>query len=927
LTILKFPEEISMQRLWIGMLVLLFVSAPRATDAAGDGRTGTARVVGTVIDEHNGMKLPGVLVQIAGTTYAATTDMDGRFALSLPAGRYELTVMLDGYAERRVTVEAAERATVNVDVALGIAGYSELVTVSGQAVNAETSSTAAQLIERQRAGAITDTLGAQEMKVNADANAASALQRVTGLSLVDNQYVFVRGLGERYSNTTLNGATIPSTQPERKVVSLDIFPAALLDNVTVVKSYTPDRSAEFAGGLVEIVPTRMPSRPVLDLSYKFGANSQTYGEAIFDHPGGDRDWLGLANDARALPDIFPDRRVTRGGIYTPAIGIVDRAEIEAIGESLPNVWQPRDADGRLAQGFSVAFGNRWGRLGLLASLNQSYRHNYQEEDQTYYRVEESAGLTTFSDYDYRSATNTGALAAVVGASMQVSPQHRLGGQYFTTNRGERETRTFEGFNADAGRNLRNARLLWREENLHTAQAGGDHLFPRLANSNLEWRVAVSTANRDEPDLRETLYEEISGAFQLADESQSGFRMFNDLDEDTIDVRANWSAFFANWAGLPSMVKFGPGYARRQRDFASRRFRFLPLDIRGFDLTREPEQLFTPENIGPYFEIREETRSTDFYDAEQTTTAFYGMVDLPLAARWRLVGGARVEQFDQRVTTFDLFDTDATTIDAEINETDLFPAANLVFSPRSDQNVRFGFSQTVNRPEFRELAPFEFTDIVGGRAVVGNPALTRALIRNYDVRWELFPGAEQLVAASFFYKDFSDPIERFVEPTAQLRTSYTNAESARNVGFELEARRLIGRHVLAGANYTFVDSEITLDEFQTNVLTTLQRPLAGTSRHMFNGLVELRAGATVVRVLVNYFDDRIADVGSLGLPDIIEEGRPTLDLALTHRFGPLGIRFAADNLTNEPVKYTQGGQPQRRYTIGRTLLLEFGYSAF
>jgi outer membrane receptor protein involved in Fe transport len=920
-----------MRKLWIGTLILLVVLAPArggdASPAGAAGQAGNGTVTGSVIDEYNGMKLPGVTVQVANGTQAVTTDLDGRFLLHLPVGRHELKVMLDGYRERAVAVDVASGKSVTVDVALGLAGYSENVTVTAEAINAETSSAAVQLLERQRAGVITDNLGSQEMTANADSHAAAALQRVTGLSLVDNQFVFVRGLGERYSNTTLNGATIPSTQPERKVVSLDIFPAALLENVSVVKSYSPDRSAEFAGGLVEIVPARMPSKPVLDVTYQIGANSATFGEAVVDHSSGGRDWLGLANGDRALPGIFPDRRVIRGGIYTPEVGIVDRSEIESLGESLANEWSPRAMDGDANQGFSAAFGNRWGRFGALASLNQSYRHGYQEEDQTYYRVEESAGLTAFSEYEYRSAINTGSLAAVAGASVQATPQHRLGAQFFSTTRGERETRTFEGFNADAGRNLRNARLLWREENLRTTQVSGDHLFQNLSNSQLDWRVSASSASRDEPDLRETLYEQIGATYQLADESQSGLRMFNDLDEDTIDVHVNWSAFFANWSGLPTMVKFGPGYTRRQRDFASRRFRFIPLDIRGFDLTQAPEELFTPANIGRYFELREETRSTDFYDAGQETVAFYGMLDLPLANRWRIVSGARVERFHQLVTTFDLFDTDTATVDAEIEETDLFPAVNLVYAVRADQNLRFGFSQTVNRPEFRELAPFEFTDIVGGRAVVGNPDLTRALIRNYDARWEWFPGAEQIVAASLFYKDFSDPIERFVEPTAQLRTSYTNAASARNVGIELEARRRLGRLFHIGANYTFVDSQITLAPAQTNVLTTLERPLAGTSRHVLNGLFEVRVGRSSGRVLVNYFDDRIADVGSLGLPDIIEEGRASLDLVFSQRVGPLNIRFSADNVTDEPISFTQGGQSQRLFTLGRTLMLEFGYSAF
>jgi TonB-dependent receptor len=450
-------------------------------------------------------------------------------------------------------------------------------------------------------------------------------------------------------------------------------------------------------------------------------------------------------------------------------------------------------------------------------------------------------------------------------------------------------------------------------------------------------VNTARADRDEPDLRETLYQgSITAApaartFLLADESQSGFRMFNDLNEDAYDFALDWSTLFTNWAGLPTQIKVGPHYTRRERDFSSRRFRLIPIDVRGVDLTQSPEQLFTPANIGPVFELREETRSTDTYTAEQDTLGVYGMIDIPLRHEWRVIGGLRVERFEQHVDTFDLFDTDVDdeldVIQARIEETDVFPSANLVYAVRPDQNLRFGFSQTVNRPEFRELAPFEFTDIVGGRSVVGNPDLTRSLIQNYDVRWEWFPGAEEVVAASFFYKNFNEPIERFVEPTAQLRTSFQNAESARNVGIELEARKLVATGLFVGANYTFVDSSITLTPSQTNVLTTLERPLAGTSENLFNGFVEGRVGNLTARVLLNYFDDRIVDVGSLGLPDIFEKGRATVDVVAQYRVRRIALRFAADNLSDEPVEYTQGGEPQRTFKYGRTFSFQLGFSAF
>lgn len=915
-------------RLLCAALLLLLAAGPAAAQTPATGR-----ITGRVTDATNAQPLPGVPVEVVGTAHVAHTDLDGRWTLTLPVGSHRLKVALDGYAERIVAVDVTGSAMPDVNVALPIGGFSEAVTVTAQSSAAETSSAAALLIERQRAPAITDSLGGQEMRLNADRSAAAALQRVTGLSVVDNQYVFVRGLGERYSNTTLNGAMLPSTEPERKVVSLDMFPAGLLDNVSVIKSFTPDRSAEFAGGLVEIIPSKQPSRPVLDLGYTFGLNSLTYGKDVLDHPGGDTDWLGIGDGSRDLAAAFPsDRRVIRGGIYTPELG-VSRAELELLGETFANVWEPQAAEGKPNQGWSAAYANRFGRLGVLGSLSHSYRNEHQTETQTYFRTDDEGALTPFSEYDYVSTAARGSLAGVASLSYQATPNNRVSFQGFSTDKGKRETRTFEGFNADAGRVLRNARLLWQEENLRTAQLGGEHFMPGLSNSRLEWRGTLSRSNLDQPDMRETLYEQTGTRFLLADESQSGLRMFNDLDEEAIDLAASWSVFFTNWQGLPTMLKAGPGYTRRERDFASRRFRFIPLTnaTERFDFSQAPEAIFTAANIGPVFELREETRATDFYGAEQEVVSGFAMIDLPLSNSLRLVGGARVEQFSQVVDTFDLFDVDAdgeaALIRGEIDETDIFPSVNLVWAMRHNQNIRAGFSQTVNRPEFRELAPFEFTDIVGGRAVIGNPDLNRSLIQNYDLRWELFPGAEDVLSASVFMKRFDQPVERVVEPTAQLRTSFANAASARNVGVELEARKRLNDVLLLGANYTLVDSEIELTPAQNNVLTSLVRPLSGTSRHLFNGLGELRVGGTIARVMFNAFGDRIADVGSLGLPDIIEKGRSTVDLALSQRAGRFTIRLSGDNLTDEPITFIQADATQREYRIGRTIQLTFGFSAF
>jgi outer membrane receptor protein involved in Fe transport len=911
------------------------VAPPRAE------RARTVRVVGTIRDESNAITLPGTPVEVVGTGQIVYTDVDGRYVIDLPPGTHQLKVMMDGYQERTITVEAVGQQNVTVDVGLTMARYAETVTVTADAVDAQTASAESQLIERKQSQVITDNMGATEMKANGDSDAAAAMSRVTGLSVVDNQYVFVRGLGERYSNTTLAGSVLPTTEPDKKVVPLDLFPAGLLDSVQINKSYSPDRSAEFAGGLVQIVPLKLPNRPVVDFSYGLSFFSTATGKEIPLSPLGSRDGFGFDNGARAIPSAFPDSKIVRRGVYTPDVGYSPE-EITNFGRMLEDRWVPEAADGAPGQNWSAVFGNRFGNLGIVASVTHSYKEQFVEEDRRFFRIAEGSELEAISDYQLQYGTQKAQIGAVANVAYQFSSNHRLSVENFYTHSGRDEGRLFEGPNTENNFYFRNNRLQFIEEGLLANAASGEHFFQGWNNSRIDWRASYARATRDEPDLRETLYQSPlvtnpdgtlgnTGTFLLADESQSGFRMFNELDDDTLDLAANWS-LFRTAGGRPTQFKFGVNYIERTRDFASRRFRFIPSSANkdaavGINLALPPEELFASTNIGSVFRFNEETRPVDAYDGTQTTTAGYAMVDLVLSDTLRLVGGARVEQFDQEVNSFDPFGLFVRTVTSENTNTDVFPGVNVVKALTPESNLRVSYSTTVNRPEFRELAEFEFTDVVGNRAVRGNPDLERALIQNVDARWEMFGGGRGILAASAFYKYFDSPIERVVLAAANPIVTFQNADTARNVGLELEAGRQLFEGLFVNANYTWVDSSIELLPEQRTVQTSLERPLAGQSKNLFNVMAEYTVRGFASRVLYNFFGDRISDVGANQAPDVIEQGRGSLDVVFSQRLGRLGLRVTLENLTDSEYLFTQGTEEQRVFKLGRTFAVSFGYSLF
>ncbi|MEW6736705.1 MAG: TonB-dependent receptor, partial [Acidobacteriota bacterium] len=369
------------------------------------------------------------------------------------------------------------------------------------------------------------------------------------------------------------------------------------------------------------------------------------------------------------------------------------------------------------------------------------------------------------------------------------------------------------------------------------------------------------------------------------------------------------------------------------------FRFLPRGFDGVNRSAPAEQLYAPENIqSDRFELFEDTRPTDLYIASQDITAGYIMGDITLR-KWRFIGGVRVERSKQQVRTSDPFSIEAKPILASLNNTDPLPSIGVVYNLTNTISIRTGYSQTVSRPQFRELSPFQFTEIVGGRETQGNPNLKRARIRNFDVRLELLQTNGSLLSGGFFYKKLLNPIEVVVEATTALRTSFRNVDNAVNRGIELELRENLGRfstHLRPFSlvtNYTFVDSDVKIGAQSLSILTSLRRPLSGQSRHLLNLSLDydLPAWQANLRTLFNYTGARISDVGSLGLPDTVEEGYPTLDLAFSKKFGSddnkWEMKVTGENLLNRLTRFKVDNQPFEVYRRGRTFGIGISYTFF
>jgi hypothetical protein len=929
-------------------------------------------VTGTIKDSVSGEPLVGAHVEAIGTEHRTKTGVDGGYTLALPPGTYELRVRFDTSQPRRISnIVVAEGATQTVNAELQpLAGAGQVVSVKAE-MNRD--SAGARLLQRKQATEARDLMSREEIGKSGGGSTESVARRIVGATVVDGRFLFVRGLGHRYGNTLFDGVRVPSPEPELRTVPLDIFPSGALSAINVQKTFTPDVPGDFAGGSVQLESREMPQSLVIEASAKIGANTATSFRPFVTNGGfTGYDAFGLGNLPRALPSALPDDQpASRLTLDENFQRVFSDREVERFGEAMytdTRVRRSKIAPPNWGAGVTLGYGTAVhdkGKVGALVAADYSNSHQSVRETIRMYGLGAGGSLDTETpqvDYHGFKTTYHAAWATMGLLKYDPTPDHRLSAAVFYSRDADDETRALRGTALGVSGNAPavNTRLRYVMRSVLLTRLGGRHQMPKARGLTIDWFGSFAQARRDDPALRDMFFTDAdaNGSYRLDVGNDAGKQLFLELVDNTESGALDLTLPFEQWKKLASKVKAGAWIEGTQRTFFVRRFSFNPVSDLAGSIPSGMGNIINDATIGggtsgasgatqPFF-LQENTRATDNYKGDVQIYSAYALLELPIVRWFKVAGGARFEASRIVVEPFDLFTGAVDRSErASLANNDVLPSLALVFSPHDKHNLRLIGSRTLARPELRELAPFAFTDFVGGAVVRGNPALAQTAIWNADLRWEWFPSAKEVISASLFYKFFDAPIERVAGPGQPRLVGFRNARYAQNIGIELELQKNLEfvtkslRHLWVGANFAYVHSRVQLqarcnptvdptciDEGVVDVSTSRRRALQGQSPFVVNTFVtyENPDSGTLVRLLYNTFGRRIAEVGGQGLPDVFEEPVHALDLVFAQRlYKGLSLNATGMNLLNWPIRSTQGSDRAIVYRTYRGASFTLGLS--
>lgn len=904
----------------------------------------SVKLTGKVINEKN-EPLAGVTVKIAGSG-GTTTDVEGRFTLNLlPGKKYELEFSAIGYETKQVNdaeVAAGQVNELNIVLQVKATTGENVVLTTGRRSSARLETVNSIIAFQKNTNTVASVISAESIRRSPDRNTGEVIKRTPGASLQEGKFIIIRGLADRYNQAMINGILLTSTEPDRKTFSFDLIPSPMIDNVIINKAFVPEYPGEWAGGLIQVNTKDIPSKGFLNVQVGTGINTATTGKDFYKEKRGQLDWLGIDDGARALPSSYTTKN---------QFDILTAAEKTAIGKEMDNRWvadkgsAPLNVSFQANGGFATNIGKK--KLGGLFGITYNKSNNYYNNLNQFQSIDPNTNAVTpgfsFDDKLYQQEISTGALGSL---SLQLNPMNKISVKsIINVNTSNRVTERSGYDFSRTDKDFSGTEFTFKQNTFFTVQLSGEHNITKPLK--LKWYGAFNILDGYVPDQRRILYtrENPTDPYRLLISNslsqQSGSRIYQSLSDYIYtaggDITYN--------LGKSNSVKGGYMLQVKDRLYDAKLFAiYLPQDNDA--LRRLPaDQVFDPANFGDgtgnKFGFDAIKGNTFRYLANTILNAGYIQFDNQLAKFIRVVWGVRVEDYDQLVGSVKKWDPRFSHTEV----TDFLPGVNATLKLNNKTNIRLSGSQTVIRPELRELSFLNIYDFDLNASVQGNPNLKRTKVTNLDLRYELYPRAGETFSAGVFYKHFDKPIEQlFNGGSGGASTfSFQNPDKADAYGAEIEIRKRLDfspalKNFTIQGNVAYIKSKVKDASFQVD------RPLQGQSPYLINvGLLydEEKKGFNAT-LLFNQIGYRLAYVGSPedGYPDIYEAGRPLLDLQIAQKIlkRKAEIKLNVSDLLNAKRYFYQnaGGEKSfqksddpSRFTrvFGTTFSVSFNYSIF
>ncbi len=888
------------------------------------GQKGT--IEGIVRDPATNEVLPGAHIMAGQSMQGTITDLEGRYILiGMDPGLYNIRVSYVSYHPvmiENVIVIAGKTTFVDVELEPAPA------TIEGATVVAvrRTGSDLAMLTSVRTSPVIASGISGQQIARTQDRDASEVVRRIPGITIMDNRFVLVRGLSQRYNSVWLNNAATPSSEADVKAFSFDLIPSAMIDNLVIYKSFTPELPADYTGGFIRIITKNMPEHNRMSISYASSWAEGTTLENFYSSGGSKTDWLGFDNGYRSLPDGMPAHL----NEYELAQNPVVQEKVSEIGKSLNENWGLHSRKAFPDQRFSLAiqrrFGSGKGSMGMITNLSYSNIFNYDNISSNQYSIynfkENKPSFTDrMQDEQY---THTAGISLMHNWAFFPGTDHKIEFRNLFNQLGWTRSTVRQGRDYyNDGRHYRSFELRYQSRATYSGQLGGEHTF-REGDTRIDWNAGYAFANKKEPDLKRyrqlrsvtdttryyMIFPEPSGP-DLSSEA----RYWLDLGEHIWSGNINWlhKKSLGKWA---PEIKMGLYLEHKSRQFSARNFGYAKGSTDSeFGITYLPvEQLFSDENINRStgIKIMEITSRSDSYTASSSQVSGYVTFKLPVTSRLSFYGGVRMEK--NRQVLFGYRQGTSQPSDVNRDTVNLFPSANLTYRFNDDHLLRLTYGMSVNRPEFREIAPFYFVDFDENAGIYGNPLLQQANIVNYDLRYEYYPSAGETCSIGLFYKKFHHPIEKVIIGNNPLQYSFENVEQAICYGLEADLRKSFDvlpalKYFSLIVNASLIQSRVDFPE------GTLQRdrPLQGQSPFIVNAGVyyDNPENGVMLSILYNIIGNRIIAVGRPSpnswedIPDIYESSRHLVDLTFIKRITPfIDLKGGVKDLLNQEVLFIQ-----------------------